>query len=79
MEDTQQQVKFNRKSGSLFDRGSADSYYRRERRPHYRIFNPELTGPVYLEFEAQTEEEIAEYNAGFDENEANGEFKDWGY
>jgi hypothetical protein len=59
------------KHGSLYDRGSADSYYRRPRDPHWY---PQGTyhGEKITDLR---EEEIAEYNAGYDENT---EFKDWG-
>ena len=65
---------FDRKlHGSLFDRGSADSYYGRERRPHYY---PEGTynGPRVTDL---TEDEIAAYNAGYDYNEQYGDKKSW--
>ena len=65
---------FDRKlHGSLFDRGSADSYYRRPRSPHYY---PEGTynGQRVTDL---TEAEIAAYNAGYDYNEQNGDFKSW--
>lgn len=59
------------KHGSLYDRGSADSYYRRPRDPHWypqgTYHGEKVTDLI--------EEEIAEYNAGYDENT---EFKDWG-
>lgn len=62
--------------GSAYDRGAADSYYRRGRRPHY------FKGGTYTSDEVtredMTEEEIKEYHRGFDENEANGDHKDWG-
>lgn len=66
---------FDRKHGSLFDRGSSDSYYGRARDPHYggvggssgpRV---EVTDPVM----------VAEYLAGYEWNEANGDRKDWGF
>jgi hypothetical protein len=59
--------------GSLFDRGSADSYYSRPRDPHWYPEgsyngNPvsELTGP-----------EREEYLAGYDYNERFGHKKSW--
>jgi hypothetical protein len=65
---------FDRQHGSLYDRGSADSYYGRPRDPHWY---PEGTykGP---RVPAKTEYEIAEYEAGFRDNEESGSFKDWG-
>jgi hypothetical protein len=60
--------------GSLYDRGSADSYYHRDRNPHWF---PEGTynGDKVT---AMSDEEIAEYNAGYDWNEQYGDKKDWG-
>ena len=65
---------FDRKHGSLYDRGSADSYYCRGRDPHWY---PLGTG-VGPKLKAATEAEIAEYEAGFRDNEESGNFKDWG-
>jgi hypothetical protein len=64
---------FSKGHGSLYDRGSADSWYRRGRNPHWY---PEGTynGDKVTDL---TEAEIAEYNAGYDENEANGDHKEW--
>lgn len=60
--------------GSLYDRGSADSYYHRGRSPHWY---PEGTykGNRMTDL---TEQEIAEYMAGYDYNEQYGDKKDWG-
>lgn len=59
--------------GSLYDRGGADSWYSRERDPHWYPngtgFAPRMT--------ALSDEEIAEYNAGYDWNEKFGGKKDY--
>ena len=65
-------VQFDRsRHGGLYDRGSADSYYRRPKNPHWY---PEGTyhGEKVTDL---TEEEIKEYMSGYDEN---NDFKDWG-
>jgi hypothetical protein len=65
-------VQFDRsRHGGLYDRGSADSYYRRPKNPHWY---PEGTGiePIITDL---TEEEVKEYMLGYDEN---NDFKDWG-
>lgn len=49
------------RTGSLYDRGAADSYYRRTRNPHWWI-----DGIVYSE--KLTQEEIFEYHLGYTEN-----------
>jgi hypothetical protein len=59
--------------GSLYDRGSADSYYERERYPHWYP-NGTYNGDCVL---GVTEEEIAEYMAGYDWNEEYGDKKRW--
>jgi hypothetical protein len=67
-------VQFDRgRHGSLFDRGSADSYYGRPRDPHWY---PEGTG-FGGRISDLTTEEIAEYMAGYDWNERIGDKKDW--
>ena len=61
--------------GNAFDRGSADSYYHRERRPHYFV------GATYLSEEVIPpvgSEEYEAYMAGYDYNEEFGDKKDWG-
>ena len=81
MELTQQEVirvitgpQFDRKRhGSLFDRGSADSYYSRPPQPHWYpqgSYNCEAV-------ENLTEAEIQDYHAGYDHNEQYGHKKDW--
>jgi hypothetical protein len=61
--------------GGAYDRGSADSYYRRGRNPHY------YTGDTYnstrIDEVDMSEEEIAAYNQGYDDNEASQNFKEW--
>lgn len=69
-------MEINRRHGGPYDRGSADSYYRRPFRPHY------FTDGTYTSAEVSlgdmTVEEIVEYTRGFKDNEASGNFKDWG-
>ena len=59
--------------GSLFDRGSADSYYGRPRDPHYY---PEgsYNGPRVTNL---NQAEIDAYMAGYDYNEQYGDKKSW--
>jgi hypothetical protein len=66
---------FDRKQhGSLYDRGSADSYYGRPRNPHWYP-NGSYRGDAVVALSA---EESAEYHAGYDYNEQYGDKKDWG-
>jgi hypothetical protein len=59
--------------GSLFDSGSLDSFYSRPRKPHY--------GGVGLgsgpRIEVSDPESVAEYMAGYDDNEKTGDKKEW--
>ena len=66
---------YDQRHGSPFDRGSADSYYRRQRKPHYFI-GATYQSPEVLE-SAMTQEELEAYHAGYDWNEQFGDKKDW--
>jgi hypothetical protein len=67
-------VQFQReRHGSLWDRGSADSYYSRPRSPHWW---PEGTGKG-TKIEDLTAAEREEYYAGYDYNEQYGDKKRW--
>jgi len=72
--ETETLSQFDRKrNGSLFDRGAADAYYRREFAPHWY---PEGTynglRVVHL-----TSEEIEEYRKGFQYQQSTGVFKQY--
>lgn len=61
--------------GSPYDRGSADSYYRRGRNPHYYVGG---TGSSERVTEKDmTPDEIVAYHAGYDDNEEMGDYKEW--
>ena len=64
---------FQRKHGSLYDRGSADSYYGRPRDPHYGGVGGD-SGP---RVEVYDESSVAEYLAGYEYNERHGDKKDY--
>ena len=53
----------NHEHGSPYDRGSADSFYRRQAEAHYMI------NGARIERADMTAEQIAEYKAGYDSNE----------
>lgn len=66
---------FDRKQhGSLFDRGSADSYYGRPRGPHYGGVGGNSGDRVD---QGLSIDEIKEYYAGYDYNERFGDKKAW--
>lgn len=58
-----------RKHGSPEDRGAADSWYGRPKRPHW--FPNGSFNPPEIKEKDMTPEQIAAYHKGFDENEAN--------
>ena len=61
--------------GSPYDRGSADSYYGRQRQPHFYpngTYNePRISG------KDMTPDEVVAYHAGYDDNEESGDKKDY--
>jgi hypothetical protein len=65
---------YDRRHGGPFDRGAADSYYRRAYRPHYYAGSTGQTEKV----EQLTKDELAAYEAGWMHNEQIGDFKDYG-
>lgn len=64
---------YDERHGGCFDRGSADSYYGRGRRPHYYVGGTGTSEQVT----ELTESEIQAYHAGYDYNEQFGDKKDW--
>jgi len=67
---------YDQRHGSPWDRGSADSYYRRSFNPHYFVGDSYNSPRISLA--QMTAEEITAYTAGYNYNEDNGDFKDWG-
>ena len=61
--------------GSPYDRGSADSYYRRAYNPHYYKGDTGTSERVTLK--DMTPDEIVAYTAGFNDNEEMGDYKEW--
>jgi hypothetical protein len=59
--------------GSLYDRGSADSYYGRVRDPHYGGVGGD-SGPRVVVTDTES---VAEYIAGYEDNEDFGDKKEW--
>ena len=68
-------TKFDQRHGSPYDRGSADSYYGREYNPHY--FTGDSFNSTRIELQDMSAHEIVAYTAGFRDNEANGNKKEW--
>jgi hypothetical protein len=66
---------YNQRHGGPYDRGSADSYYGREYSPHYYVGDTGTS--LRVELKDMTAEEIVAYTAGYRDNEASGDKKDW--
>ena len=64
---------YAQKHGNPFDRGSADSYYGRGRRPH----KGGVGGNSGPRTEELTDAEFEAYHAGYDYNEQFGDRKDY--
>lgn len=66
----------NKSHGSPYNRGASDSYYRRPREPHWypagSYVGKRISG------NEMSDDEIDEYHLGYDENEADCNFKDYG-
>ena len=62
--------------GGPYDRGAADSYYRRPFAPHYFVGDTYSSPRVGVA--DMSAAEVALYAQGFSNNERNGNFKDWG-
>ena len=69
-------MEIDMRHGGPYDRGAADSYYRRARRPHFFTEATYNSDEIVEQF--MTKQQIAEYNLGFDDNEAAANFKNWG-
>ena len=68
-------IVFETRHGSPYDRGSADSYYRRGRNPHYFVGDSYSSPRVTIK--DMTPDEVEAYHAGYDDNEESGDPKEW--
>ena len=66
---------YDDRHGGPFDRGAADSYYGRRRKPHFYTGGTGTSTlvPQY----GMSMEAIEEYHAGYDYNEERGDKKEW--
>ena len=64
---------YDKRHGSPWDRGSADSYYRRPYKPHKYVEGTMTSEKV----ESLSAIDLAAYDAGYEANEALGYYKDW--
>lgn len=68
-------VEYDTRHGGPYDRGSADSYYRRPFNPHFYA-GATMQSPR-IPLECMTAEEITAYTAGYRDNEESGNHKEW--
>lgn len=66
---------YDMRHGGPYDRGSADSYYRRSFNPHYYAGGTHTSKLISLE--DMTVEDIVAYTAGYRDNEASQNFKEY--
>lgn len=66
---------YDTRHGGPYDRGSADSWYRRSFNPHYYVGDTYSSPKV--ELKDMTAEEIAAYTAGYRDTEEQGDHKEW--
>jgi hypothetical protein len=66
-------MSYDKTHGSWYDRGAADNYYGRRPNPHRGGVGGD-SGP---RIETGHPEEVAAYMAGYKDNEASGDKKDW--
>lgn len=67
---------YDKRNGGPYDCGGADSYYQRGFNPHYYVGESYATEKVSEK--DMTIEEIRAYTAGYENNQQNCNFKDWG-
>jgi len=63
----------DKRHGGPYDRGSADSYYRRGIQPHYYVGATHNSKRVSEE--DMTEQQLQEYRQGYNDNEEAGNYK----
>ena len=71
----QTRTQYDTRHGGAYDRGRSDAYYRRPFLPHYFRGATYFSDKVYLD--DMTADEITAYTAGYRDQEASGDFKDW--
>jgi len=69
-------MEYDTRHGGPYDRGGADSYYRRGYNPHY--YTGDTMKSQEIPMSLMTAAEITAYTKGFNDNEDLGDFKDWG-
>ena len=68
-------MSYNKRHGGPYDRGAADSHYRRGFDPHY--FVEGTYNSPRIEMEDMSATEITAYTKGFNDNDEAGSFKEY--
>jgi len=68
----------DKRHGSAWDRGAADSYYRRGIDPHYYVGGSYTSERIAIGDIRFTTQNYTDYIAGYELNEAEGNHKDYG-
>ena len=68
-------MKYDKRHGGAYDRGAADSYYRRAYSPHYYKGRTGQSEKVTID--RMNAAELEAYDAGWQDNEEAGDFKDY--
>jgi len=74
-EDIREHIEIDTRHGGPYDRGRADSYYRRPFNPHF--FKGATYSSERVELKDMTPNEIVAYTAGYRDNEELGDHKEW--
>ena len=70
-----EQTRYDERHGGPYDRGTADSYYDRDYWPHYFVGDTHNSRRV--DMAQMSPAEIVAYTAGYNDNEADGNKKDY--
>ena len=68
-------IEIDARHGGPYDHGRADSYYRRGYNPHY--YQGATGSSPRVTLKDMTADEIVAYTAGYNDNEDDGDHKEW--
>ena len=68
-------IEIDTRAGGPYDRGMADSYYRRATNPHY--YQGNTGSSLRVTYKDMTPDQVEAYYAGYRDNEEEGDYKQW--
>ena len=74
-QDIREHIEIDTRHGGPYDRGTADSYYRRPYNPHF--YRGDTYSSERVELKDMTPNEIVAYTAGYRDNEEANDHKEW--